>query len=83
VSRPRGKSIQRRLAEIAKAMLEPLGCRCEIDFSRSGGHQKLKVELPGGGSTTIELPSSPRCEDHALVFMRQRCQRIARDFRLI
>jgi hypothetical protein len=67
---------------VAREILEPLGCRCEIDFSRRGGHQQLKVTLPGREEPTVslELPSSPRSEGNALNNMRQRIQRLVRDY---
>lgn len=79
MSRPRGKAIQRELAELARGMLEPLGCACEVDFSRRGGHQQLLVTMPRGSQVRLELPSSPRSEGHAMTFMRQRVQRVIRD----
>jgi hypothetical protein len=67
-----------------KDLLEPLGCHCEIDFSRRGGHQQLKVTLPGQKEPTVslELPSSPRNEGNALDLMRQKCQRLIRQYHL-
>ena len=83
VSRPRGKSIQRELFQLAKQTLEPLGCHCEIDFSRRGGHQQLKVTMPRTGTRiSLELPSSPQNEGNALNTMRQRINRVIRDYRL-
>ena len=84
MSRPRGKAVQRELAKLARSILEPFGCYCEIDFSRRGGHQQLAVTLPGREtpSVSLELVSSPRSEGQAKDFMRQRCQRLIRDYRL-
>ena len=79
MSRPRGKGVQRRLAELAKSILEPAGCECHLDFSRRGGHQQLLVAMPTGEEVSIEISSSPRDEGNALTFMRQKCQRLVRD----
>lgn len=84
MSKPRGKAIQRKLADYAKELLEPYGCRCIIDFSKRGGHQQLLVSLPQDGKTiSIELVSTPRNEGNAMDFMRQRCNRIIRDNQLL
>ena len=80
MSKPRGKAIQRKLADLARSILEPWGCKCELDFSKRGGHQQLRVQVPGRvGIVSLEIVSTPRDEDQALTLMRQRCNRLIRD----
>lgn len=81
MSRPRGKGIQRELAKVVKDILEPLGFRCEVDFTKRGGHQQLLIYRPDRKDAVAkwELPSSPRSEGNALVIMRQKTQRFLRE----
>lgn len=83
MSRPRGKRIQRELFLYARELLEPYGCALELNFSKRGGHQQMIVNHPRlMKSVSIEIVSTPRDDGQAMQNMRQRCQRLVRDYRL-
>lgn len=69
--------------ELATNFLKPFGCVCEVDFTKRGGHQQLIVSHPRlKKPLSLEIVSTPRDEGHALSNMRQRCNRLVRDYGL-
>lgn len=74
MSAPRGKRIHRRMHEIVRERLSGTDLRGRIDFSKRGGHQSMVIMRDEEEIARVTMVSTPRDEEHALKFFRERLE---------